>query len=64
MEMITPKKNRLVLGSPGSALPGCTPSTLPWPPCEPNSGDCFGFDDGHVTPVEVDPTPSKAVPRP
>ena len=58
----TPRKRRLADASPGSAPPAITPSTLPWQAREPNSGDCFGYDDGHVTPVEVDPTPEKKVP--
>ena len=41
----TPKKKK-VAGSPGSALPSVTPTTLPWIR-EPNSGDCFGFDEAH-----------------
>ena len=58
----TPKKKK-VAGSPGSALPSVTPTTLPWIR-EPNSGDCFGFDDGHVSPdpMDVQPSPEKPVP--
>ena len=57
----TPRKKVSLCASPGSAVPAVTPSTLPWIR-EPNSGDCFGHDDGHVSPGEVEPTPEKPVP--